>query len=108
VYEGPRINVNRKYGGYLSKKSKSLVSFRIGSSMTSKINRSKKGITNVSSTRYPSTLFICNIILHPGSSINLEFARINRATKTFIILSCIDIIGIILWIIDMFLGSVDA
>ena len=70
MYGGPKINMSLVFE-YLSKKTKCLVTFWVGSTPAAKIDCFEEGITNVASTRYPATLFIGNIVFHSGERIDL-------------------------------------
>jgi hypothetical protein len=108
VYEVTRVNIV-VFEGYLSEKTKCFkhVSFVILSAST-KFNGLGKGFTNVTSTCRPSTLLICNVIFYSGARIDFKFTRIDWTAKTTIILSSIDVIGVIFRIIDMFFRSVNS
>lgn len=49
-----------------------------------------------------------SLLFHSSVWVNLKLHRLNRTSKTLVIFSRVFVIGIVFWVIDMLLGSIDA
>jgi len=62
---------------------------------------------NVPCRSHPATLFIGDVILNPRTWVNKQFPRIHRSTQTWVKLSCVDVVRIVLRVINVFFWSID-
>lgn len=48
------------------------------------------------------------LLFHSSVWVNFKFHGLHWTSKTLIIFSCVFVVGIVFWVVDVFLGSVDA
>src|SRR5438552_905377 len=95
-------------GPYLSEKAECFVHVRIFVLATSTtFNGFQERLTNILCTCRPPTIVVCNIIFDASTRIDFEFAPIDRSTKARVVLACVSIVSIVLWIVNMFLRTIN-
>ena len=67
-----------------------------------------EAVLDIASTRGNAQILIGNVILHPGVGIDLQFDGLDGRTQPGIVLPGISVIGIVLGVVDVFFGAVDA
>lgn len=75
---------------------------------TAIVNAAGKAETEVPGTGSPTAVFVCDVVLHAGSRVDLQLPRINRASESLVVSAGILSIGIAPRIVNMFFGSIDA
>lgn len=72
------------------------------------MNGSLEAVANVAGRGSPTSALVGNVILHTRLGIDSEFLWLDRTAKALIELSSILIVGIVLWVVNVLLGTVDA
>ena len=75
---------------------------------TTKLNCLTKRFTDITGASFPSTALVRDIIFHACVGIDFEFATVNWTAETGVILSCVDVVGIVFRVIDVFFRTVDS
>jgi hypothetical protein len=95
-----------------SHKAKSLVLVRLSSGVlvsTSELNGTAEELLDVFGRCHDACTFVCNIVLHACLRIDRQLSFfINRSSQAFIILTGIDVLGVILGVVDVVLRTVAA
>lgn len=75
---------------------------------TAEMNTSRNAVSDVANAGCPSTTFIGDVILHARIRIDQELLLLDRSSETRVVLSCVLIVGIVLWVINVLLRAVDS
>lgn len=65
-------------------------------------------VSDVARAGCPSTTVIGNIVLHACARIDQELLFLDRPSETRIVLPGVLVVGIVLWVVNVLLGAVDA
>lgn len=67
------------------------------------MNSSLKAVSDITRRSGPVTTFIGNVVLHSSIRINCKLRRLNRSTETLVELSGVNVVGIVLRVVYVFL-----
>lgn len=72
------------------------------------MNTSSNTVSDVAGAGCPPTTIIGDVVLHASTRINQELLLLDRPSETRVVLPCVLVVGIVLWVVDVLLGTVHA